>query len=239
MVDRYWPVVASDVPVKLVVIFEKPDGILDGVIDFDCTGGVYCVGNVNFQVAKTAGRGRVVFQFVAVAVGNGVDFQKQRVVGAAWARIFDGNEAVNAVPLADKDQSNMLTNNCGAIGAYVDRVLKISHPPAFGGKRRGQSEQPGDDSEKMASRPVETGPAPSQRRGEPRLYRRSVHAAHGIRTSRPPVRGRPRLPQRTGATGIQTCRRECWSERIEFWYSGRGPRHCSNAVSSGWHLRSG
>ena len=98
MIDRHRPVVAGDIPVELVMIFEIADTVANDVVDFYRARGIYSVGDENFQIAVAAGSFGFVFQLLTGAVGDRGDIQKQRVVRASRPRIFDWDGAVNAVP---------------------------------------------------------------------------------------------------------------------------------------------
>src|ERR1700676_4344149 len=50
IIDRHRPIIASHVPVELVVIFEEAHAVTNGVVDFDRAIRVDRVGNKNFKV---------------------------------------------------------------------------------------------------------------------------------------------------------------------------------------------
>ncbi len=131
VIDRHRPVVAGDIPVKLVVVFEITDAVADDVADLHRARGVHRVRDVDFQIAIAAGSLGLVLQLLAGAVGDRRDIQKQRVVRAARAGILDRDGAVNAVPLADEDEIDALLHQCRAVIADQDGVLKVGDPPAL------------------------------------------------------------------------------------------------------------
>ena len=45
---------------------------------------------------------------------------------------------MNAVPLADENEIDALFNQCRAVGADRDDVLKVSNPPALREERSGE-----------------------------------------------------------------------------------------------------
>src|SRR5208283_299245 len=92
------PEVAGDVPVELVVVVEKAQGVADDVINDDRLSGIVRVGNKDFEFTVLAFTAGLEFQLVAVAVGDAADIEKEAVVQAAGADIFNGDGAVDAVP---------------------------------------------------------------------------------------------------------------------------------------------
>ena len=102
MIDRHRPIIAGHVPVELVVIFEKARAVANRVIDLDGAGSIDRIGNENLQITETVRGGLLVFQLAAAAVRHPGDAQKQSVVRSPRSRIFDWDEAVNAMPLAVK-----------------------------------------------------------------------------------------------------------------------------------------
>src|ERR1700682_4243242 len=118
MVDGNRPIVAGHVPVELGVIIsgaisgaisrtvEKADAVANGVIDVDYARGVDRAGNVDFEIAGSSGLARIVLQLVSVFVGDAHDIEKERVVGSVRSGIFDGDGAVNPVPLTDESESD-------------------------------------------------------------------------------------------------------------------------------------
>ena len=145
MIDRHRPVVAGDVPVELVVIFEITDAVADNVVDLHRARGVDGVRDIDFQIAVVAGSFGFVLQLLSGAVGDGGDIQKQGVVRASRAGIFDRDGAMNAVPLADKDELDALLNQGGAISADRDDVLKVGNPPALCKERERQDDEASEE----------------------------------------------------------------------------------------------
>ena len=141
MVDRHRPIVARDVPVELIVILEVADAVLDHVVDLNRARGVHRIGNVDLQVAEAARNARIVLQLVAAAIGDAGDVEEKRVVGATWSGIFDGNEAMNSVPLAYEYQSDALIHDGAAVALDSDRVLEVGDSPALGGDGCGEPDR--------------------------------------------------------------------------------------------------
>src|SRR5437660_10853372 len=147
MVDGNRPIVAGHVPVELGVIvygtisgiIEEADAVANGVIDVDYARRVDCAGNVDFEIAGGSGLARIVLQLVPIFVGDAHDIEKERVVGSVRSGIFDGDGAVNAVPLTDKSQGNFFADQGGAIGGNGDGVLEIGNAPVADLGRGGDS----------------------------------------------------------------------------------------------------
>jgi hypothetical protein len=176
MVDRHRPIVASHVPVKLVVIFEKACAVANRVIDLDGAGSIDRIGNENLQIAKTVRSGRLIFQLAAAAVRHPGDVQKQSVVRSPRSRIFDWDEAVNAVPLAVKSKRNAFMDRGRPVFMNRDSVAEVANPPAAAEERRGE-----DDQQKTGhSGPVETPLAASQTTDKPTLCHSEERKRRGI-----------------------------------------------------------
>ena len=73
MIDRHRPVVAGDVPVELVVIFEITDTVANHVVDFNRARRIYSVGDKNFQVAVVTGSFGFVLQLLSGSVRDRVE----------------------------------------------------------------------------------------------------------------------------------------------------------------------
>src|ERR1700675_2284494 len=137
MVDGNRPIVAGHVPVRLGVTIsgaisrtvEKADAVANGVIDVDYARGVDRAGNVDFEIPGGSGLARIVLQLVSVFVGDAHDVEKERVVGSVRAGIFDGDGAVNAVPLADESEGDFFADQGRAVGGDGDGVLEIGDAP--------------------------------------------------------------------------------------------------------------
>src|ERR1700681_4506950 len=133
MVDRNRPIVAGHVPVELGITFsgtiEEADAVANGIIDVDDARRVNCAGNIDFEIAGGPGLRCIVLQLVPVFVGDAHDIEKECVVGAVRSGIFDGNGAVNAVPITDESESDFFADQGGAIGGDGDRVLEIGDAP--------------------------------------------------------------------------------------------------------------
>src|ERR1700723_4092260 len=105
-IDRNRPIVSGHIPIELVILIEEAGSVANAVSDVDCARGIAGVGHVNFKIAGGAGRGRIVFEFGAVFIGDAFDIDEELVVRAVWSGIFDGNRSMNAVPLANENQRN-------------------------------------------------------------------------------------------------------------------------------------
>ena len=100
VIDGNGPVVAGHIPIKFVVTIEEARAVAYAVGDLYGASGIDGVGNVDLEVAVGAGGRRVILELGAVFVGDAGDVEEELVVGAVCSRIFDGDGAVNAVPLA-------------------------------------------------------------------------------------------------------------------------------------------
>ena len=109
-VDGHRPVVAGDVPVKLVVIVEPAHSISHRVMDLDRPGRVHRIGNVDRQVAIAVLRFRLILEMVAGAIGHTGDIKEQGVIGAVRTGILDGDVAIDAMVRADEDHVEVLGN---------------------------------------------------------------------------------------------------------------------------------
>src|ERR1700686_3249729 len=134
MVDWHRPVVAGYVPVELrvtvIVIVsisaaadvtpEEADAVAHRIINVDDARGVDCAGYINFEIAVGPRFARIVFELASVLVGNAHDLEKERVVGSFGSGIFDGNGAMDAVPLADEGERDFFADQGRAVGGYRD-----------------------------------------------------------------------------------------------------------------------
>ncbi len=161
VIDRHRPVVAGDVPVELVVVFEITDAVANGVADFDGARSVFGVRNVDFQVAETAGGFGFILQLLSGSVGDRGDIKKERVVRPPGAWILDRNSAVDAVPLADENEADPLLHHRRTIFTDEDGVRKVGNSPTLCGERNGQRRE-ANQNEKFESQ----GSRPKPRSGE-------------------------------------------------------------------------
>ena len=76
MIDRHRPVVSGDIPVELVVVFEKSRAVADAVRDLDGARRVESVGDIDLQVAKSAGGRGFVLELVAIPIGDTRDVEE-------------------------------------------------------------------------------------------------------------------------------------------------------------------
>src|ERR1019366_4050207 len=146
-VDGHRPVVAGHVPVQLVVTVEPAHRIGHLVGDDHAARGVHRVGNVDLEMAVAVLRAGVVLQRVAAAVEDAGDFEEQGVVGAARARVLDGNVAVDAVIFADENQINVLVDDGRPVGGNVDVAFEAGNVPVAGGGRDRQGKAENDKGE--------------------------------------------------------------------------------------------
>src|SRR5437660_2444420 len=168
MIDGNRPVVASHVPVELVVVVEETNAVAHGVVNLDRLGGVHRIGKINLQIAITVERVRLVFQPGSAAVRDAPDIHEQRVVRAAWAGVLKGDGAMNPVPFADEHQGDELADNCSSILVDCDGVLVITDAPALSMQRsrlqQEERQQPGVGETRLPASPT---PRTGQIRGWP------------------------------------------------------------------------
>src|SRR5437660_7325858 len=82
----------------------------------------------------------LVLQLLTRGDGDANHIDQQCVIGAAGTRVFDGDEAMNAVPFAHENQCKALADSGRSIVADGDRVAIVGHAPALGPKRWGKSQ---------------------------------------------------------------------------------------------------
>src|ERR1700674_2495196 len=133
MVDGNRPIVAGHVPVELGVTFsgtiEEADAVANGAVNVDDARCVDRAGNIDFEIAGGSGLARIVLQLVSVFVGDAHNVEKERVVGSVRSGIFDGDGAVNAMPLTDESEGDFFADQGRAIGGDGDGVLEIGDAP--------------------------------------------------------------------------------------------------------------
>ena len=124
--DGHIPLVAGNVPIELVVIFEKFDGVGDGVLDGDGLDGIISVGDVDFEFAIMPDAAGIEFQAVAVAIGDIFHIEKQGIVQALRRDVFDGNGTVQAVPgAADEVGFDFFGDVDGAVAGDDDVGIEV------------------------------------------------------------------------------------------------------------------
>ena len=141
MIDRHWPIVASHVPIKLVVILEEAGAVANRVVNLNGATGIHRVRDEDLQVAEAVGRGRFVFELAAIAVRHASDIQEKRVVRSPRPWIFDRDEAVNAMPLADECQRNTLMDCGRTVLMDGNGVVEIGDTPAAGKEGRNEEDE--------------------------------------------------------------------------------------------------
>ena len=131
--DGYVPLVAGNVPIELVVIFKKFDGVGDGVLDGDGLNGIIGVGDVDFEFAVMAHAAGIEFEAVADCVGDIFHGEKQGVVQALRSTILDGNGAIQAVPgSADEVGFDFFGDIDGAVTGDDDVGIEALDAKFFG-----------------------------------------------------------------------------------------------------------
>src|SRR5215470_10957391 len=120
------PVVASDIPVELVVIWEETQGVRNDVANGNGVSAVIGNRNVDLEVAVLPLRGGFVPESATVFVdalhGEGIC-----VIEPAWTFILDGNITVNAVPRAAPETERDVLGYIGAaVGGDDDVGVELS-----------------------------------------------------------------------------------------------------------------
>ena len=140
--DGHVPLIAGNVPVELVVIVEKFDGVGDGVLDGDGLDGVIGVGDVDFEFAVVADAAGIEFEVVAAAVGDIFHAEKERVVQALRSAVFDGDGTIQAVPgAADEVGFDFFGDVDGAVAGDDDVGIEVFDAQFFGACGGGTSER--------------------------------------------------------------------------------------------------
>jgi hypothetical protein len=111
--------------------------------------------------------------------------QKQSVVRSPRTRIFDWDEAVNAMPLAVKSKRNALVDRGGPVFMNRDRVAEITNPPAAREERRDKN---ADEQKTTNKSSVETQPAASQATEKLILCHSEEHKWRGIQVLPSPAK---------------------------------------------------
>jgi hypothetical protein len=109
-VDGHRPVIAGDVPIKLVMIVKPAHSISHRVMDLDRPGRIHRIGNADGEAAIAVQRFRLILEMVAGAIGHTGDIKEQGVIGAVRTGILDGDVAMDAMVRADEDQVEALCN---------------------------------------------------------------------------------------------------------------------------------
>ena len=124
--DGYVPLIAGNVPIELVVIFKKFDGVGDGVLDGDGLDGIIGIGDVDFEFAVMADAAGIEFEAAAAAVGDIFHAEKERVVQALGSAVFDGDGAIQAVPgAADEVGFDFFGDVDGAVAGDDDVGVEV------------------------------------------------------------------------------------------------------------------
>ena len=119
--QRNVPVVAGDVPVELVVIFEEAEGVGDGVLDIDGLDGIVGVVDEDFEMAIVADAGGFVLEIVAGGVGDTGNGEEEGIVHPLRGDVFDGDVAIEAVPgSADEVDGDGFGDVDGGVGEDGD-----------------------------------------------------------------------------------------------------------------------
>ncbi len=145
------PLVAGDVPIEFVVIFEKAQGIGDGVLNGDAMRGIVSVGHVNLELAVMADAAGFEFQAIAVGVRDGLDVEKQGVIQPLRRDVLDRNRTIEPMPrAADEMDLNILVDVDRAIGRNHDFGIELFDAQFFCGERGGdgrkkEKQEPGWD----------------------------------------------------------------------------------------------
>ncbi len=146
LIDRHRPVIASDVPIELVVIVEESRGVRDRISNDDCFLSVFCARNEDLQLAIGTLAVRLIFQRVALGVGNAFNLQEQSVVGAVGAGIIDGNGAINSLVASVEDHGDALHHDDSALIVDGDGGMKVGDMPvASPGGSQGKGYKKEDD----------------------------------------------------------------------------------------------
>src|SRR5215813_11564188 len=107
-VNGHFPVMAGDVPVKLVVVLKKLGGIQNGVLDVDCPGGVDCARNKNLELEIAIGGVFFKLEFRATVIGDAIYGDEKGIIGAVRSRILHGNAAINTLVLPGEGETDLL-----------------------------------------------------------------------------------------------------------------------------------
>ena len=124
--DGNVPFVAGHVPVKLVVIVEEADRVEHAVTDDDGARGVFRIRHVNFEFGVAALAALLVFERMAVVVGDAERLEKKRVIQALRRGVFDRNGAIDAVPVrAGELRVNDFGDFDRAVGVDSDLLVEM------------------------------------------------------------------------------------------------------------------
>src|SRR5689334_9920813 len=189
MVNWHGPVVARNVPIKLVIVLEMTYGVLYRVRDFYSSRIVDRTRYVDFEISIAAGSLGFVTKAVSIPITHRLYIEKQRVIRSARTGILHRNNAMDAMPFADKHQVDVLDHERAAVLADVDIVFEIGNAPALRIRVQAGSEQHACNT--------------CRRQESAHQYR--TNSGHGFRTSRPRVHDQPALFQRTVSAETRTC----------------------------------
>src|SRR5216684_1067671 len=152
--NGYFPFVAGDIPVQLVVILEEPQRVQDAVTQNHRARGIFGVGHGDLEPEVTALAGLFVLERSGVIIGDGERLEEKRIVEALRRFVFDGNDAKDSVVGANESNVYDFSDFDGAVGIdgyllveILYAVLARGYRKSEGkraGKKRYQREQPND-----------------------------------------------------------------------------------------------
>ena len=80
------------------MIFEESNRVENAIVKHDSLRRVLCARHRDFEFQVAAFALLLVFQRMAVVIGDGERFEKQRIVEVLRRVVFDGNRAIDSVP---------------------------------------------------------------------------------------------------------------------------------------------
>ena len=123
--DGSVPFIARHIPVKLVVIVEEAKGIEHAIADDDGARGVLGIRHIDFEFRVAAVAGLLIFERVAVVIGDAEWLEEERVVQALRGGVLDWNRAIDAVPCAGEVRVNDFRDFDCAVGADSDLLIEV------------------------------------------------------------------------------------------------------------------
>jgi len=210
-IDLDGPFVASDVPVELVVVVEVFEGVGDGVVDGDGSGGIVSAGDVNLDSEIVADAAGFVSEVLAGIVGNALDAEEEGIVESARAGIFDGDVAIDAVPgTANELEGNVFGDVNRAVGEDGNVGEEFSEVALLGSGGRNERGEDEEEKSQGAHEADMRGKGICRRGREGEQWGRKAHSQKWPWDML-------RSPQKAAATRILTWLHGSLGRRIKPW----------------------
>ncbi|HRC45077.1 MAG TPA: hypothetical protein PLT27_13575 [Nitrospira sp.] len=147
--DGHVPFVAGDVPIELVVILEKFQSVAHAVRQDERAGGIGRAGNPDLKIPVVPLPAAFEFKRCSRFICDGDAIQQEAVIEALRGPIFDGNQALDAVPCAFEAGADRLRDEQVAAGEDLEFDVESAEHERTGCRRQelaeGEEAEQGDD----------------------------------------------------------------------------------------------